>query len=69
MRRREEIETAVDQTDVLAHIDITEVAKEAKLGWLKTLLVKAVWPLIKPLLLKRLNPVLVNLIDSFLLGL
>jgi hypothetical protein len=64
--RRLEIENQVEQTDVLAHIDITEVAKEAKLGWLKTILVKAVWPIIKPLLLKRLNPVLVNLIDNIL---
>lgn len=67
--RRREIEEAVVQTDVLGAIDIVEVAKEAKLGWLKTILVKAVWPLIKPLLLKRLNPVLVNLIDNILNGL
>lgn len=67
--RRIEVEIAVEETDVLAHIDIVEVAKEAKLGWLKVLLIKTVWPLIKPLLLKRLNPVLVNLIDSLLIGL
>lgn len=67
--RRREVEIAVEETDVLAHIDIVEVAKEAKLGWLKVLLIKTVWPLIKPLLLKRLNPVLVNLIDSLLISL
>lgn len=67
--RRREIEETIDNTDVLAHIDIVEVAKEAKLNWLKVLLIKTVWPLIKPLLLKRLNPVLVNLIDSLLIGL
>lgn len=64
--RRREIEIEVEQTDVLAGIDIVEVAKEAKLGWIKVLLIKTVWPIIKPLLLKRLNPVLVNLIDNIL---
>lgn len=61
---RAAIEQQVEQTDVLADIDIKDVSKAAKIGWLKTLLIAAVWPLIKKELLKRLNSRIVQLIED-----
>lgn len=62
--RRRELEELVDETDVLADVNIKDLAKEAKLGWLKTLLITAVWPILKELLLKKINPKIVEIIDK-----
>ena len=62
--RREEIELLVDQSDVLADVDIKEASKEAKIGWIRTLIVVAVWPLMKRVLLKKVNPKILELIDK-----
>lgn len=61
---RAAIEQQVERMDVLADIDIKEVSKAAKIGWLKTLLIAAVWPLIKKELLKRVNSRIVQLIED-----
>jgi len=67
MRRREVIE-AIQEVDLLADVNPQELAKEAKLGWLKRLLIIAVWPLIKPYIASkigaRLAEVLENLLDD-----
>lgn len=66
--RKNQIEQAVFNADLLQYVNIKEVTKEAKIGWLKSLIVIAVWPLIKSVLLKRLNPKVVDLIDRVING-
>lgn len=61
---RAAIEKQVEQTDVLADIDIKAIAKEAKIGWVKTLLIAALWPVLKGLLLKKLNARIVQIIED-----
>lgn len=66
--RKNQIEQVVFNADLLQDVDIKDVAREAKIGWLKSLIVIAVWPLIKSVLLKRLNPKVVELIDRVING-
>lgn len=66
---RSQIEQAVEQTDVLDDIDIKSAAKEAKIGWVKTLLIAALWPLLKKVLLKKINRRVVEIIEQVLNGL
>lgn len=65
---RARIEQAIEQTDILQDIDIKAVAKESKLGWVKTLLIAAVWPLIKKALSKKIAPKIVDIIENVLKG-
>lgn len=64
---RDSIEEYVYTTDLL-DVDIKRVAKSAKIGWLKSLIIIAVWPLIKHELLKHMNPKIVNFLDDVLNG-
>lgn len=66
MKRLEIIQQRVEHEKLLDSIDIREVAKEAKLGWVKTLLLLAVWPLIKPILAKKLDPKVIKIIEDLL---
>lgn len=65
---RRQIEASLADKDVFEGIDIKEVTKEAKIGWLKSLLIAAVWPLLKSVLLKKINPKIVDIIDDILMG-
>lgn len=69
MSRRLQIEQAVSNTDIFEDIDIKDVLKESKVGWLKTLLIAALWPTLKKILSARLNPKLVAIIEQVLQGL
>ena len=62
------ITEAVEQTDLFEGIDIKQVSREAKIGWLKTLILVAVWPLIKSVLLQKVNPKIVKIIDQVING-
>lgn len=57
----------IEQADLLADITPQELAKEAKLGWLKKLLIVAIWPLIKPFIAKRIGENLANILDDLLM--
>lgn len=67
MRRREIIEY-VNEVDLLADVTPQELAKEAKLGWLKKLLIIAIWPLIKPFLAKKIGVKLTEVLENVLEG-
>lgn len=54
----------VEQSDVLQDFDIKAATKSAKIGWLKSLIIAAVWPLIKKELIKHLNAKIVALIEG-----
>jgi len=66
--RRLQIQEAVESTDVLSDFDIKDAVKKAKVGWLKALIIAAVWPLIKKELLKHLNARIVLLIEDVING-
>lgn len=57
----------IQQTDLLADITPQDLAKEAKLGWLKKLLIVAIWPLIKPFIAKKIGEKLANILDDLLM--
>jgi len=57
----------IEQTDLLADITPQDLAKEAKLGWLKKLLIVAIWPLIKPFIAKKIGEKLANILDDLLM--
>ena len=65
---RAQIVNAVENTDVLEGIHIKAIAKEAKIGWVKTLLIAALWPVLKGLLLKKVNARIVQLIENVIEG-
>lgn len=65
MRRRELIEY-VQEVDLLADVTPQDLAKEAKLGWLKKLLIIAIWPLIKPFIAKKIGERLANVLEGLL---
>lgn len=56
----------IEQADLLADITPQDLAKEAKLGWLKKLLIVAIWPLIKPYIASKVSAKLANLLDDLL---
>ena len=58
------IQEKVNNIDLFQDVNIKEVSKEAKIGWLKTIILVAVWPIIKSILLRKINPRLVDLIDE-----
>jgi len=58
------IQEKVNNTDLFEDVNIRDVSKEAKIGWLKTLILVAVWPIIKSILLRKISPRLVDLIDE-----
>ena len=64
--RRKEILMAVDQVDFLADVKPEELAKEAKLGWLKRLLIIAIWPIIKPFIAKKIGVKLADVLENIL---
>jgi hypothetical protein len=57
----------IEQTDLLADINPHDLAKEAKLGWLKKLLIVAIWPLIKPYIAKKIGAKLAEILDDLLM--
>lgn len=57
----------IEQTDLLADITPQDLAKEAKLGWLKKILIVAIWPLIKPFIAKKIGEKLANILDELLM--
>lgn len=67
--RRREVLMAIEEVDLLQDIKPEELAKEAKLGWLKRLLIIAIWPIIKPFIAKKIGAkladVLENILDEF----
>lgn len=65
MRRRELIEY-VQEVDLLADVTPQDLAKEAKLGWLKKILIIAIWPLIKPFIAKKIGERLANVLEGLL---
>jgi len=67
--RRSEIESLVADVDLLENVTPQDLAKEAKLGWVKRLLFFAIWPLIKPLLAKKLGQNVTDLLGRILEGL
>lgn len=58
------IQEKVNNVDLFEDVNIREVSKEAKIGWLKTIILVAVWPIIKSILLRKISPKLVDLIDE-----
>ena len=65
MRRREVIEY-VQEVDLLADVTPQDLAKEAKLGWLKKILIIAIWPLIKPFIAKKVGERLADVLEGLL---
>lgn len=65
MRRREVIEY-VQEVDLLADVTPQDLAKEAKLGWLKKILIIAIWPLIKPFIAKKVGLKLADVLEGLL---
>lgn len=65
MRRRELIEY-VQEVDLLADVTPQDLAKEAKLGWLKKLLIIAIWPIIKPFIAKKIGARLAEVLEGLL---
>lgn len=57
----------IEQADLLADITPQDLAKEAKLGWLKKLLIAAIWPLIKPFIQKKIGEKLTEILDDLLM--
>lgn len=57
----------IEQTDLLADITPQDLAKEAKLGWIKKLLIVAIWPLIKPYIAKKIGSKLAEILDDLLM--
>lgn len=57
----------IEQADLLADITPHDLAKEAKLGWLKKLLIAAIWPLIKPFIQKKIGEKLTEILDDLLM--
>lgn len=57
----------IEQADLLADIKPQDLAKEAKLGWLKKLLIIAIWPLIKPYIASKVSMKLASLLDDLLM--
>jgi len=64
--RRSEIESLVADVDLLENVTPQDLAKEAKLGWVKRLLFLAVWPLIKPFLARKLGERVVDVLGNIL---
>lgn len=64
--RKQEIIMEVRSNDLLEYIKPEELAKEAKLGWLKRLLIIAVWPLIKPFIAKKVGEKVADIIGTLL---
>lgn len=64
--RRREVEIILEQHDLLEDIKPEELAKEAKLGWLKRLLIIAVWPIIKPFIAKKVGSKVADIIGNLL---
>lgn len=64
MRRR--VLDVVQSTDFLEDVKPEELAKEAKLGWLKRILIIAVWPLIKPFIAKKIGERLTEVLEEFI---
>lgn len=64
--RRREVEMILEQHDLLEDIKPEELAKEAKLGWLKRLLIIAVWPIIKPFIAKKVGSKVADIIGALL---
>jgi|GEM_PF-4435697 len=64
--RRSEIESLVAEVDLLENVTPQDLAKEAKLGWVKRLLFLAVWPLIKPFLARKLGERVVDVLGNIL---
>lgn len=58
------IQEKVNNVDLFQDVNIREVSKEARIGWLKTIILVAVWPIIKSILLRKISPKLVDLIDE-----
>lgn len=54
----------IEETDLLADINPQDLAKEAKLGWLKKILIIAIWPLIKPYISKKIGTKLADILDD-----
>jgi len=65
MRRREIIQ-AVQEVDLLEGVSPQELAKEAKLGWLKRILIIAIWPLIKPYIASKIGAKLAEVLEDLL---
>lgn len=65
MRRRRVLDV-VQSTDFLEDVKPEELAKEAKLGWLKRILIIAVWPLIKPFIAKKIGERLTEVLEEFI---
>lgn len=63
---RSAIQSIVQDSDIFQDVDIKQTVKEAKIGWLKALIVIAVWPILKSILQKKVNPKLIDLIDDVL---
>lgn len=57
----------INDTDLLADITPHDLAKEAKLGWLKKILIIAIWPLIKPYIQKKIGEKLTEILDDLLM--
>lgn len=57
----------IEETDLLADINPNELAKEAKLGWLKKILIVAIWPLIKPFIQRKIGLKLAEVLDDLLI--
>jgi len=66
--RKPEIENHVEQVDLFANVDIKEVAKEAKLGWIIIQILIKVWPKIRAILVKKQKTGLVDVIDLIVNG-
>lgn len=57
----------IEQTDLLADVTPQDLAKEAKLGWIKKILIIAIWPLIKPFIAKKIGAKLTEILDDLLM--
>lgn len=66
--RREYVIQELQKTDLLSDVTPQDLAKEAKLGWIKRLLIIAVWPLIKPYIQKKIGEKLADSIELILEG-
>lgn len=65
MRRRELIEY-VKEVDLLADVSPQDLAKEAKLSWIKKILIIAIWPIIKPFIAKKIGAKLAEVLEGIL---
>lgn len=64
MRRR--VLDVVQSTDFLEDVKPEELAKDAKLGWLKRIIIIAIWPLIKPFIAKKIGDRLTEVLEEFI---